>query len=97
MARLRSEGVVSEVLANGATIVREIVDGYNNKYAFELPADSGVEMMDSVRPCVTSSSRSGALRALSPKPRRAGRRQPGVRRPQVRGAPDREAHPSPLT
>lgn len=42
-------GTVSEVLANGATITGEIVDLYGNIYAFQLPADSGVEMMDSVR------------------------------------------------
>jgi hypothetical protein len=42
-------GTVSEVLANGVQIMGQIVDAYGNVYAFELPADSDVEMMDSVR------------------------------------------------
>lgn len=42
-------GTVQEVVPNGDTIMGEIVDGYGNIYAFQLPADSGVEIMDWVR------------------------------------------------
>lgn len=42
-------GLVSEVLDNGDTVMGSIVDGYGNYYAFKLPADSGVEVMDAVR------------------------------------------------
>ncbi len=42
-------GTVQEVVPNGDTIMGEIVDMYGKTYAFQLPADSGVEVMDYVR------------------------------------------------
>jgi hypothetical protein len=43
-------GTVMEVLPKDTTtILGQIVDGYGRYYAFEAPADSGLEMMDAVR------------------------------------------------
>lgn len=42
-------GTVLEVLPNGATVMGEIIDGNGKSYAFQAPADCGLEAMDAVR------------------------------------------------